>query len=62
MEKKVLGIAVTHVDSRGTLILEVNSYTGLERSKGTIRVNVATEIIKFRGESVVKKTSKREKQ
>jgi ribosomal protein S6--L-glutamate ligase len=62
MEKKVLGIAVTKIDSRGPLILEVNSYTGLERSEGTTSVNVATEIIKFVFESVVKKTSKREKQ
>jgi ribosomal protein S6--L-glutamate ligase len=62
MEKKVLGIAVNKIDSSGPLILEVNSYTGLERSEGTTSVNVATEIIKFIMESVVKKTSKREKQ
>ena len=62
MEKKVLGITVTKKDSRGPLILEVNSYTGLERSEGPTGVNVATEIIKFVVESVVKKTSKREKQ
>lgn len=62
MEKKVLGIAVNKIDSRGPLILEVNSYSGLVRSEGTTSVNVATEIIKFIMESVVKKTSKREKQ
>ncbi len=62
MEKEVLGIAVIKIDSRGPLILEVNNYTELERSEGTTSVNVATEIIKFVFESVVKKTSKREKQ
>jgi len=44
---KVLGIEITKIDSRGPLILEVNSYTELERIEGPTGVNVATEIIKF---------------
>ena len=63
---KALGLDVAGVDmlqsARGPLILEVNSSPGLEGIEGTTGVNVAAEIIKFVVESVVKKTSKREKQ
>ncbi len=63
---KALGLDVAGVDmlqsARGPLILEVNSSPGLEGIEGATGVNVAAEIIKFVVESVVKKTSKREKQ
>ena len=63
---KALGLDVAGVDmlqsARGPLILEVNSSPGLEGIEGTTGINVAAEIIKFVVESVVKKTSKREKQ
>jgi ribosomal protein S6--L-glutamate ligase len=63
---KALGLDVAGVDmlqsARGPLILEVNSSPGLEGIEGATGVNVASEIIKFVVESVVKKTSKREKQ
>jgi ribosomal protein S6--L-glutamate ligase len=63
---KALGLDVAGVDmlqsARGPLILEVNSSPGLEGIEGATGVNVAAEIIKFVVDSVVKKTSKREKQ
>ncbi|MCM0060006.1 MAG: 30S ribosomal protein S6--L-glutamate ligase [Algoriphagus sp.] len=63
---KALGLDVAGVDmlqsARGPLILEVNSSPGLEGIEGATGVNVAAEIINFVVESVVKKTSKREKQ
>ncbi len=58
---KVLGIEITKIDSRGPLILEVNRYTGLERIEGPTGVNVATEIIKFVLEPVVKKRQNEKK-
>lgn len=63
---KALGLDVAGVDllqsDRGPLILEVNSSPGLEGIEGATGINVAAEIIKFVEESVVKKSSKREKQ
>lgn len=63
---KALGLDVAGVDmlqsERGPLILEVNSSPGLEGIEGATGVNVAAEIIKFVVNSVVKKSSKREKQ
>lgn len=62
---KALGLDVAGVDmlqsARGPLILEVNSSPGLEGIEGATAVNVAAEIINFVVESVVKKSSKREK-
>ena len=63
---KALGLDVAGVDMlqslRGPLILEVNSSPGLEGIEGATGVNVASEIIKFVVDSVVKKSLKREKQ
>ena len=63
---KALGLDVAGVDmlqsARGPLILEVNSSPGLEGIEGATGVNVASEIIKFVVDSVVKKSLKREKQ
>ncbi len=63
---RALGLDVAGVDmlqsARGPLVLEVNSSPGLEGIEGATGVNVAAEIIRFVVESVVKKTSKREKQ
>jgi ribosomal protein S6--L-glutamate ligase len=63
---RALGLDVAGVDmlqsARGPLVLEVNSSPGLEGIEGATGVNVAAEIIRFVVESVVKKSSKREKQ
>ena len=63
---RALGLDVAGVDmlqsARGPLVLVVNSSPGLEGIEGATGVNVAAEIIRFVVESVVKKSSKREKQ